>query len=107
MIDMNDVTSETFENEVLKSDKPVVVDFWAEWCGPCRIFEPVLKDIEKKYNDKVKFVRLNVDENMDIAAKYGIMNIPTTLLFENGEVKAMSVGAVPKDYFEEWLKSNL
>ncbi len=104
---MKDVNSADFDAEVLKSKIPVVVDNWAPWCGPCRIFTPVLEAVSKEYEGKVKFVKLNTDDNQDIAAQYNIMSIPTALLFEKGEVKAMSVGAVPKIEFKKWLDSNL
>jgi thioredoxin 1 len=102
-----DVTSKDFEAEVLRSKTPVVVDFWAAWCGPCRIFSPIIEEVSKEYDGKVKFVKLNTDDNSDIAQKYNIMSIPTAMLFENGEAKAMSVGAVPKTEFKKWLDSNL
>ena len=104
---MMELTSKNFESEVVKSDKPVVVDYWAEWCGPCRIFSPIIDDISKQYEGKVKFGKLNTDENSDIASKYNIMSLPTVLLFEKGEVKAMSVGAIPKESFKKWLDKNL
>jgi thioredoxin 1 len=104
---MIEFTSKNFESEVVKSDKPVVVDYWAEWCGPCRIFSPIIDDVSKQYEGKVKFGKLNTDENSDIAARYNIMSIPTVLLFEKGEVKAMSVGAIPKESFKKWLDKNL
>ena len=104
---MQDVNSGDFESVVLKSKVPVVVDNWAPWCGPCRIFTPVLEEVSKEYDGKVKFVKLNTDDNHDIAEKYSIMSIPTALLFEGGEVKATSVGAIPKTEFKKWLDSNL
>ncbi|MGC8628626.1 MAG: thioredoxin [Candidatus Micrarchaeia archaeon] len=104
---MQEVNSKNFEQEVLKSDKPVVIDFWAEWCAPCRIFTPILEEAEKEYEGKVKFCSVNTDENQDIAIKYSIMSIPTAMLFEKGVPKAMSVGAIPKEDFKKWLDENL
>ena len=104
---MMELTSKNFDSELLKSDKPVVVDFWATWCGPCRIFSPIIEDVAKGYEKGVKFGKLETDDNSDIAARYNIMSIPTVLIFQNGEVKAMSVGAVPKETFKKWLDKNL
>ncbi len=104
---MLELTKENFDKEVLSSSTPVVVDFWAAWCGPCRIFSPIIDEVSKSYEKKAKFGKLNTDENNEIAAKYNIMSIPTVLLFQNGEVKAMSVGALPKDSFKKWLDKNL
>lgn len=104
---MQDFTTNNFESEVKKSKEPVVVDFWAEWCGPCRIFSPIIEDVSKEYKGKVKFGKLNTDENQEIAGEYNIMSIPTVLLFEKGQVKAMSVGALPKESFKKWLDKNL
>lgn len=92
-----------FELDVLKSAEPVVVDFWAEWCGPCRMIAPALEEISGALGDKVKIVKLNVDENPAIAAKYGIMSIPTLLLFKNGEIADRQVGAAPKQKLHQWI----
>ncbi len=93
----------TFEADVLKSSEPVVVDFWAEWCGPCRMIAPALDEISGQVGDKVKIVKLNVDENPQIAAKYGIMSIPTLLMFKNGEISSRQVGAAPKQKLHQWI----
>jgi thioredoxin 1 len=96
-------TDAGFESDVLKSAEPVVVDFWAEWCGPCRMIAPALEEISGALGDKVKIVKLNVDENPAIAAKYGIMSIPTLLLFKNGEIADRQVGAAPKQKLHQWI----
>lgn len=90
------VTDANFEQEVLKSEKPVVVDFWAEWCGPCRMVGPVIEEIASE-NDDVKVCKLDVDNNQGTAANYGVMSIPTIILFENGEVKKQVTGYMPKE----------
>ena len=106
-MEVKDVNSANFEEEVLKSKKPVVVDVWAEWCGPCRIYSPIVEETAKDFGEKVKFVKVDADANEDIAAKYGIMSIPTTLLIVNGKLKAQNVGAVPKEVLKKWIDQNL
>ncbi|MFW5980434.1 MAG: thioredoxin [Halanaerobiaceae bacterium] len=91
------VTDENFQEEVINSDKPVLVDFWAEWCGPCKMVAPVVEDIAEEYEDKVKVCKLNVDENQGTAAEYGVMSIPTLIYFENGEEADKVVGYQPKE----------
>ena len=96
------VTEQTFEQEVLKSDKPVLVDFWAEWCGPCHAIAPVLDQIAEERGE-LKVVKLNIDEEPAIAQRYGVMSIPTLILFKEGEPGAAAVGAMPKSMLEERL----
>ena len=97
------VTDATFEQDVIKASEPVVVDFWAEWCGPCKMIAPALEEISGTLNGKVKIVKLNVDENPATAAKYGIMSIPTLMLFKNGQLASRQVGAAPKQKLEQWI----
>lgn len=93
---VTDVSDQSFENEVIKSSLPVLLDLWAPWCGPCRMVAPVIDGLAEKYNGKVKFCRLNVDENPQTAAKYRVMSIPTLLFFKNGEAVDTVIGAVPE-----------
>jgi thioredoxin 1 len=102
---VKEVNEKNFEQEVLKSKNPVVIDFWAEWCGPCRIYSPIIDDLSEHYNDVI-FAKLNVDENESIARKYNIMSIPTTMLFKNGKAEAIMIGAVPKDVLKKWIDGN-
>jgi len=97
----NAVTESTFEDEVLKSDEPVLVDFWAEWCGPCHAVSPVLEKISEEKN--LKLVKVNIDENQQLAMRYGVQSIPNMILFENGEPKASAIGAQPKTALERSL----
>jgi thioredoxin 1 len=101
------VSDATFEAEVLKANETVVVDFWAEWCGPCRMIGPALEEIAASLGEKVKIVKLNVDENPATAAKYGIMSIPTLMLFKKGELASRQVGAHPKQKLEQWISASV
>ena len=96
-----------FEAEVLKSDIPVVVDFWAEWCGPCKMIAPSLEEISNEMEGKVKIAKLNMDENPELAAQYGVRSIPTLLMFKDGEPVAIQVGAAPKNKLSDWINSEV
>ena len=97
------VSDQSFEADVLESSTPVVVDFWAEWCGPCRMVGPILDELSGELGEKVKIVKLNVDENPVTASKYGIMSIPTLLLFKDGKIASRQVGAAPKAKLVQWI----
>jgi len=101
------VSDADFESQVLKSAGPVVVDFWAEWCGPCRQIAPALEEIAGSLNGRVKIVKLNVDENPQTASKYGVMSIPTLMIFKNGEMASRQVGAAPKQKLEQWITASV
>lgn len=101
------VSKDTFEHDVLKADRPVLVDYWAEWCGPCKMIAPILDEIAGEYGDRVKVCKVNVDENQETAAKYGIRGIPTLMLFKNGDVEATKVGAVSKSQLAAFLDSHI
>ncbi|HXO66037.1 MAG: thioredoxin TrxA [Steroidobacteraceae bacterium] len=100
-------TDATFAQDVLKSDKPVLLDFWAEWCGPCKMIAPILEEIASEYQDRIKIAKLNIDENPQTPPKFGIRGIPTLILFKNGTVEAQKVGAVSKSQLAAFLDSNL
>ena len=99
------VDKSNFQNDVLNSDVPVVVDFWAEWCGPYKMIAPSLEEISTEMEGKVKITKLNIDENPDLAAQYGVRSIPTLVLFKGGEPASMQVGARPKSALADWIKS--
>jgi thioredoxin 1 len=101
------VTDVTFQDEVLGSGKPVLVDFWAEWCGPCRMIAPALEEISQEMAERVTVVKLNIDDNPSAPAKYGVRGIPTMILFEDGKVAATKVGAAPKTQLQSWLEQVL
>lgn len=96
-----------FDKDVLKSTKPVVVDFWAEWCGPCKAIAPFLEDLASEMGDKVQVIKVNIDENPETPTKYGVRGIPTLMLFKNGEVTATKVGALPKSKLIEWVRESI
>lgn len=100
------ITDATFEEEVLKSDTPVLVDYWAEWCGPCKAIAPVLEDLASGYAGKVKIVKMNIDENPNTPPKYGIRSIPTLMLFKNGSVESTKLGALSKAQLTDFLDQN-
>lgn len=101
------ISDSTFETVVLQSDKPVLVDFWAEWCGPCKMIAPALDEAAETYEGKLQITKLNVDENKDIPVKYGIRGIPTLMIFKNGELAATKVGALSKAQLNEFIDQQL
>lgn len=101
------VSDASFDSDVLKSDGPVLVDYWAEWCGPCKMIAPILDEISGEYEGKLKIAKMNVDENTDTPAKYGIRGIPTLMLFKNGAVVATKVGALSKSQLASFIESNI
>jgi thioredoxin 1 len=100
-------TTNSWDNDVLKSDLPVFVDFWAEWCGPCRMVGPAVEQLSKTMGDKIKVAKLNVDENQEIAAKYGIQSIPSLILFKGGKEVARTIGAAPKEKYQKFIEESL
>ncbi|MFL5260768.1 MAG: thioredoxin [Hyphomicrobiales bacterium] len=101
------VSDTSFESDVLKSEKPVVVDFWAEWCGPCKAIGPALEEIATALGEKIKVVKLNIDENPRVPSQYGIRGIPTLMVFKGGQVAATKVGAAPKGAIQSWIEQSI
>ena len=101
------VDNDNFESDVLGSDVPVVVDFWAEWCGPCKAIGPSLEEISDEMGDKVKIAKVNMDDNPDLAAQFGVRSIPTLLMFKGGEPVGIKVGAAPKNQLSDWISNEI
>jgi thioredoxin 1 len=106
---VREVTDESFQRDVLKAERPVVVDFWAPWCGPCRAVEPIFAELEREHAGRIDFVKLNIDENVETAARYDVLSIPTATLFEGGQPRETVIGARPRSHFERawaaWLET--
>lgn len=101
------VTDDTFDSEVLQAPTPVLVDYWAEWCGPCKMIAPILEEVAQEYGDRLKIAKLNIDENQGTPPKYGIRGIPTLMLFKNGNIEATKVGALSKSQLTAFIDSNI
>lgn len=101
------VTDAQFEADVLNSTKPVVIDFWAEWCGPCKMISPILDELSQEMGDKVEIRKLNIDENREVPAKYGIRGIPTLMLFKDGQLASTKVGALSKAQLDAWINESI
>ena len=101
------VTDQSFQSDVLDSKTPVVVDFWAEWCGPCRMIAPSLEELASEYDGKVMVAKMNIDENPQTPTRYGVRGIPTLMIFRNGQVTATKIGALPKTKIKEWIDASI
>ena len=100
-------SDEGFDTDVLQSERPVLVDYWAEWCGPCKMIAPILEEVASEYGEKIKVCKMNIDENQETPPRYGIRGIPTLILFKNGEVEATKVGALSKTQLQSFLDDNI
>ena len=107
MSNLKNLNTETFDTEISEASTPVLVDFWAEWCGPCKTLTPILEELSIEMNGKIEIMKVNLDENQDLAMKYSIRSIPTLLLFKKGELLDMKVGLLPKSDLEEWIQSKI
>jgi thioredoxin 1 len=101
------VTDKNFEDEVLQSDKPVVVDFWAEWCGPCKQLSPIVDELAGEMKDRIKIVKINIEDAPETPSKYGVRGVPTLMLFKNGQVVGTRVGGMPKSQLQEWIEGQV
>ena len=101
------VTDQSFQKDVIEAGKPVVVDFWAEWCGPCRMIAPALEELSTELGEKITVAKINIDENPQVPMKYGVRGIPTLMIFANGQVAATKVGALPKTKIKEWIEASI
>ena len=99
------VTDDSFEADVISATKPVLVDFWAEWCGPCKQIAPALDELAEEFGDQLTIAKVNIDDNPEVPSKYGVRGIPTLILFKNGEIASTKVGALPKSKLKEWIDS--
>lgn len=106
-VNIKQVTDSSFEQDVISASKPVLVDFWAEWCGPCRALTPILEEVAASHHEQIDIAKVNIDENPDAPSKYGVMSIPTLILFKNGQVEAMKMGLLSKSQLIAFIDSNL